>query len=90
MVSHSVAFPSVVKICARIKQLGYAAVRRIRLYGEKSKVVSDPVSSSHWGCSSNDDETRLTHSLATDFRDRASGRKKGGGDCWPPSVLREP
>jgi len=61
MASHSVSFPSIVKICARIKHLGYAAARRIRLYGEKFKVVSDPVSSSHWGCSSSDDE-RPAHS----------------------------
>jgi hypothetical protein len=42
MTSPSIAFPSVSKICAHIKRLGYAAARRIRLYGEDFEVVSDP------------------------------------------------
>jgi hypothetical protein len=37
-------FPSVAKIGAHVKQLGYAAARRIRLYGKEFKVVSDPMS----------------------------------------------
>jgi hypothetical protein len=35
-------FPSVSEICAHVKHLGYAASRRIRLYGEEFEVVSDP------------------------------------------------
>jgi hypothetical protein len=42
MTSHSVAFPPVSRICAQVKHLGYAAARRIRLYGEEFEVVSDP------------------------------------------------
>jgi hypothetical protein len=61
MTRHRMGFRSVAKICAHVKQLGYAAGRRIRLYREKFKVVSDPMSSTQWGCS-NDDEERLTHS----------------------------
>ena len=34
-------FPSF-EICAQVKHLGYAAARRIRLYGEEFEVVSDP------------------------------------------------
>jgi hypothetical protein len=41
MTSHSVV-PSVSEICAHVKHLGYAASRRIRLYGEEFEVVSDP------------------------------------------------
>src|ERR1700721_3469443 len=61
MTGHRVGFPSVANICANFKRLGYAAGRRIPLYCEKFKVVSDPMSSIQWGCS-NDDEERLTHS----------------------------
>ena len=42
MTSHGVNFPSVLKICAHVKHLGYAAARRIRLYGVEFEVVSDP------------------------------------------------
>src|SRR6202162_5587745 len=42
MTSLSVAFSPVSKICAQVKHLGYAAARRIRLYGEEFEVVSDP------------------------------------------------
>jgi hypothetical protein len=33
---------SVVDICARVKNLGYAVSKRVRLYGEELEVVSDP------------------------------------------------
>jgi len=33
--------PSTSEICARVKHLGYAASRRLRLYGEEFEVVSD-------------------------------------------------
>jgi hypothetical protein len=33
---------SVAEICDRVKQLGYGASQRIRLYGEEFEVVSDP------------------------------------------------
>jgi hypothetical protein len=62
MTRHRIGFPSAVKICAQVQRLAYAAARRIRLYGEKFKVVSDPMSSAEWGCSSSDDEKRATHS----------------------------
>lgn len=42
MTSHSVALPLASNICAHIKHLGYAAARRVRLYGEEFEVVSDP------------------------------------------------
>ena len=58
MTGHRVGFPSVSKICAHVKRLGFAAARRIRLYGEKFEVVSDPMSSIEWGCSS-DDERKI-------------------------------
>ncbi len=30
------------EICARVKHLGYAASKRVRIYGEEFEVVSDP------------------------------------------------
>ena len=42
MTSPSVAFSRVSRICAQVEHLGYAAARRIRLYGEEFEVVSDP------------------------------------------------
>jgi hypothetical protein len=42
MTSHRSDIPSVSDICAHVKHLGYATSRRIRLYGEEFKVVSDP------------------------------------------------
>jgi hypothetical protein len=42
MTSPSVAFSPVSRICAQVKHLGYAAAKRIRLYGEEFEVVSDP------------------------------------------------
>jgi len=33
---------SVSEICAHVKNLGYSASRRVRLYGEEFEVVSDP------------------------------------------------
>jgi len=42
MTSHSVAFPSISKICVHVKHLGYAVARRMRLYGDEFEVVSDP------------------------------------------------
>jgi hypothetical protein len=75
MISHRMGFPSVVKICAHMKHLGCAAARRIRLYGEKFKVVSDPMSSIQWGCSS-DDEERPTHSATTHSGGCASERRR--------------
>jgi hypothetical protein len=34
--------PSVSEMCAHVKDLGYAASGRIRLYGEEFEVLSDP------------------------------------------------
>ncbi len=51
MTSHNIVSPapeasvstiSVSQICADVKNLGYAASRRIRLYGEDFEVISDP------------------------------------------------
>ena len=42
MTSPSVTFSPVSRICAQVKHLGFAAARRIRLYGEEFEVVSDP------------------------------------------------
>jgi hypothetical protein len=30
------------EICARVRSLGYAASKRIRIYGEELEIVSDP------------------------------------------------
>ena len=38
----SVSTISVSEICADVKNLGYAASGRIRLYGEEFEVISDP------------------------------------------------
>ena len=42
MTSHRGYLPSISDICARVKHLGYATSKRIRLYGEEFEVVSDP------------------------------------------------
>ena len=34
--------PSDVDICNKVKHLGYATSRKVRLYGEEYEVVSDP------------------------------------------------
>lgn len=34
--------PSVLEMCARVKNLGYTTSRRVRLYGEEFEVVSEP------------------------------------------------
>jgi hypothetical protein len=47
MTSPSVAFSPVSRICAQVKHLGYAAAKRIRLYGEEFEVVSDPFPEAH-------------------------------------------
>ena len=33
---------SISETCARVKQLGYASSRRVRLYGEELEIVSEP------------------------------------------------
>ena len=42
MSNRSSGFRSVSDVCARLKHLGYAISRHIRLYGEEFEVVSDP------------------------------------------------
>jgi hypothetical protein len=42
MASPNIESPTVTEICARVKNLGYSASRRVRLYGEEFEVVSDP------------------------------------------------
>ncbi len=42
MVISNIESPSLVEICAHVKQLGYAASGHIRLYGEEFEVMSDP------------------------------------------------
>jgi hypothetical protein len=42
MPSRNIEAPSVTEICARVKHLGYAVSKRVRLYGEEFDVVSDP------------------------------------------------
>src|SRR5580693_2636022 len=42
MADRSIESPSVSEVCARVRHLGYAASRRVRLYGEEFEVVSDP------------------------------------------------
>jgi hypothetical protein len=76
MTSYRVGLASVAKIRAYVKQLGCAAAKRIRLYGEKFRVVSDPMSSVQWGCSS-DDEERSTHSPIAHSGGRVSACEKG-------------
>ena len=40
MTSHTSS--SVIEICTRVKNLGLAASKRIRIYGQEFEVVSDP------------------------------------------------
>jgi hypothetical protein len=42
MANRNIDPPSVSEVCARVRHLGYAASRRVRLYGEEFEVVSDP------------------------------------------------
>jgi hypothetical protein len=42
MANRNIETPSVLEVCARVRHLGYAASRRVRLYGEEFEVVSDP------------------------------------------------
>jgi hypothetical protein len=42
MASRNIEAPSISEICARVKHLGYAVSKRVRLYGEEFDVVSDP------------------------------------------------
>ena len=42
MASRTIEAPSDSEICARVKHLGYAVSKRVRLYGEEFDVVSDP------------------------------------------------
>jgi hypothetical protein len=42
MTSRNFESPSVSEICAHVKDLGFSASRRVRLYGEEFEVVSDP------------------------------------------------
>ena len=42
MMTRNLESPSVSEMCAHVKDLGYAASGRIRLYGEEFEVVSDP------------------------------------------------
>jgi hypothetical protein len=42
MTSHNPGSSSVPDICTRIKHLGYAASRQVKLYGEEFEIVSDP------------------------------------------------
>jgi hypothetical protein len=39
---HNFASTSVIDLCARIKNMGYAASKRVKLYGEEYEIVSDP------------------------------------------------
>ena len=34
--------PTMLEVCAHVKNLGYAVSERVRLYGEEFEVVSDP------------------------------------------------
>jgi hypothetical protein len=42
MPRHNIEALSASEVCAHVKHLGYAAARRVRLYGEDFEVVSDP------------------------------------------------
>jgi hypothetical protein len=42
MVTGNPESPNVLEICSQVKELGYAASDRIRLYGEEFEVLSDP------------------------------------------------
>jgi 4-aminobutyrate aminotransferase-like enzyme len=39
MTSHNI---DMTDVCTRVKQLGYSASQRVKLYGEEYEVVSDP------------------------------------------------
>jgi hypothetical protein len=42
MVTGNPEFSNILEICSQVKELGYAASDRIRLYGEEFEVLSDP------------------------------------------------
>ena len=42
MTTHHSGSTSVSDICAKIKNMGYAASKRVKLYGEEYEIVSDP------------------------------------------------
>jgi hypothetical protein len=42
MTTHHSGLTSVSDICAKIKNMGYAVSKRVRLYGEEYEIVSDP------------------------------------------------
>ena len=42
MRNHSLEATIVSKVCANIKDLGYAPFSRVRLYGEEFEILSDP------------------------------------------------
>jgi hypothetical protein len=89
MTSQRVAFPSVSAICAHVKRiLGFAAARRIRLYGKELKVASDSMSSVQWGCSSDDEETPA-HSPTRHSGGRVSRQKRMAASTSQPSVSRK-
>ncbi len=67
-------FPQFRESCAQVKHLGYAAARRIRLYGEEFEVVSDPFPEA--------DGVAVHVTTKKDPSIRlASECEKGGGDC---------
>jgi len=43
MTSKNTGSNSVPDICTRIKHMGYAASKRVKLYGEEFEIVSDPI-----------------------------------------------
>jgi hypothetical protein len=42
MTTHYSGSTSVSDLCAKIKNMGYAASKRVKLYGEEYEIVSDP------------------------------------------------
>ena len=44
MITHHDGLPTA-EVCSQIKQFGYAASKRIRIYGEDFEVLSDPFAS---------------------------------------------
>ena len=47
MTTHHSGSTSVPDICARIKNMGYAVSKRVKLYGEEFEIVSDPFPEDH-------------------------------------------
>ena len=76
MTTHVVDFRAVSTIGAHVKGLGYGAFKRVRLYGEELKVLSDASFEGDGAAVGVTKRQRRKHSLPAASRDAASERKR--------------